>query len=380
MAFDAYLSAAEVDELVQAALDAGLPDTPRLLLFAGLPAGYRASFPIIPTPLHQLLADVAKLNTTERLADGTVPLATYLDNAYRQLKLLGLPQASVVADLLSRVRNRAAGTPPLPAPDALPEITKNEQIVAEDDSLDIAFLGRGVEVAKAVARIQIPRFTGSVQLTQADGSPWVMLGTAWLVAPDLALTNHHVINARRQGEPAATADELARQATGATIEFGFDTSDADPVLASVTGLVTASPALDFALLEIAGGPGGPVPRIRSERLAINATSRVAVNIIQHPGGRPKQVALRNNLVTAATDTEVRYFTDTDYGSSGSAVCDDQWRVVALHRGAQHAPNTQYQGRTEAWVNYGSQIQAVLEAVAAADPAAATRIAAAQGGG
>ena len=39
----------------------------------------------------------------------------------------------------------------------------------------------------------------------------------------------------------------------------------------------------------------------------------AVNIIQHPDGDFKQIAIRNNLVTATTDVDVRYFTDTRRG-------------------------------------------------------------------
>ena len=71
---------------------------------------------------------------------------------------------------------------------------------------------------------------------------------------------------------------------------------------------------------------------------------MAVNIVQHPRGEYKRVAVRNNLVSAADETTVRYFTDTDYGSSGSPVCDDQWRVVALHRGARRAKDVQFQGK------------------------------------
>jgi hypothetical protein len=59
---------------------------------------------------------------------------------------------------------------------------------------------------------------------------------------------------------------------------------------------------------------------------------MAVNIVQHPRGEHKQVAFRNNLVSAADATIVRYFTDTDHGSSGSPVCDDHWRVVASIEG------------------------------------------------
>jgi hypothetical protein len=141
--------------------------------------------------------------------------------------------------------------------------------------------------------------------------------------------------------------------------------------------VAFSRSLDYALLELAAPVDRPIPLIQPALVELDATSRMTVNIIQHPRGEHKQVAFRNNLVSAADDSTLRYFTDTDQGSSGSPVCDDRWRVVALHRGARHTDGVQFQGRTEAFVNFGSQIQAVLADIRTQDAAAADRIAAAQ---
>lgn len=55
-----------------------------------------------------------------------------------------------------------------------------------------------------------------------------------------------------------------------------------------------------------------------------------VNIIQHPGGLPKQLAYLANTVVDASDGRVQYLTDTEPGSSGSPVFDMHWNVVALH--------------------------------------------------
>ena len=55
-----------------------------------------------------------------------------------------------------------------------------------------------------------------------------------------------------------------------------------------------------------------------------------LNIIQHPNGEPKQLALRANDLVDILDIFLHYQTDTAPGSSGSPVFNDQWEVVALH--------------------------------------------------
>ena len=84
-----------------------------------------------------------------------------------------------------------------------------------------------------------------------------------------------------------------------------------------------------------------------------------MNIIQHPEGRSKKIAIRNNLVTHSTETELRYFTDTMGGSSGAPVFNDSWEVVALHRGSTVVRGVNFQGNDTAWVNVGTQITAIL---------------------
>src|SRR6185369_4530353 len=54
------------------------------------------------------------------------------------------------------------------------------------------------------------------------------------------------------------------------------------------------------------------------------------NIIQHPGGDPQQVALRDNKVVKSLEHFIHYEADTEPGSSGSPVFNDQWQLAALH--------------------------------------------------
>jgi hypothetical protein len=54
-------------------------------------------------------------------------------------------------------------------------------------------------------------------------------------------------------------------------------------------------------------------------------------IVQHPGGQRKRIAFVRNQVTGFDDEVVHYLSDTQSGSSGSPVLDDQGRIIALHR-------------------------------------------------
>jgi V8-like Glu-specific endopeptidase len=57
------------------------------------------------------------------------------------------------------------------------------------------------------------------------------------------------------------------------------------------------------------------------------------NIIQHPKGRRKEVALHDNRITEIYKNVIRYRTDTEPGSSGSPVFDNEWDLIALHHSA-----------------------------------------------
>jgi endonuclease G len=375
--FTAYLTGPEIDELTDAAVDGDLLDTPRKVLLVGLPKGFAASLDRVDNPRSQFRLDVINLNRVERMADGTVPLLILLRNAAAELRQLDRTEAATFERMLARVADVALARPTLPDAAQLPEVIEHERIIGTDDTVDVGFLAAGLELARSVAKISVPRYHHRQQVTLAGGLPWVASGTAWLIAPGLAITNHHVINARVKGEADADPADLERQAAGARLQFDFDDEKSDGVPVAAERLVAWSKVLDYALLAVDAPAGRPIPRLHPSPVIVDRTSRIAVNIVQHPGGRPKRVAFRNNLVTAADATTVRYFTDTDQGSSGSPVCDDRWRVVALHRGSSYASKVDYQGKDTAYVNYGIQIQAILADLRAAAPDAAGEIAAGQ---
>lgn len=88
-----------------------------------------------------------------------------------------------------------------------------------------------------------------------------------------------------------------------------------------------------------------------------------MNIIQHPGGGPKQIGLYHNTVVFAGEGRVQYLTDTLPGSSGAPVFNDTWQVVALHHsgGMLREPGT----KRSFYRNEGIAITTVLSDITAA---------------
>ncbi len=353
----ALLTQQEVTELVKALIDSGLDTTgarPALLQFVS-----KRLVAVIPggnIPVAQLMIDIGKMNAVERMADGQVPLQIYLQNA--DLLLSGSePQQRVIRTMLSLVSRRAGGAPVIDIT-SLPE-TK-EAIIHTDDMVGFAFMELGVKAALAVAKLQVPSYQNNAARKLPNGDNMVFLGTGWLLTPSLLMTNHHVINARGEGEADASEADFTLQAKGTVVQYDFNSDSVQGSEATAVSLEAFHAGLDYAILRIPDS--GRAPLKRAVQAIASAASPVAVNIIQHPGGRSKRYAIRNNLVCAVTATELRYFTDTEGGSSGSPVFNDNWEVVGLHRASAYASNVQFQGKSTAYVNVGTQLGAIMKDV------------------
>ncbi|MBK8456518.1 MAG: DNA/RNA non-specific endonuclease [Phyllobacteriaceae bacterium] len=208
-----------------------------------------------------------------------------------------------------------------------------ERVIGESDLLSINFFDKGKAAAAAVCRIVVPE----------PGGEWY--GTGFMVGPRLLLTNHHVLGS------AAEADQ-------ATAEFGYE-HDADAALRqpqryklAPSEIFFTDSGLDVTFVAVVPLSDNSVPIERYGRLPLIPLSGKAlhgehVTIIQHPGGKPKQIAIRASQIIEfkkdaripGLDTErfIHYTTDTEPGSSGAPVLNDQWQVVALHHKAVPAP-------------------------------------------
>ncbi|MFD8819784.1 trypsin-like serine peptidase [Streptomyces sp. NPDC059627] len=280
--------------------------------------------------------------------------------AERILTRSGIPPAAAVAGVRAE-------------PLELPQV--HERIIGLSNELQaVSFLPRGVRAAATVARISL----------RSDGRE-LPLGTGFLVSPRLLMTNHHVLpdadSARScfvEFNAQVTVDNVPD--TVVRTEFAPDT------------LFVAHEPLDFALVALAPVDGKVPPGevFGWNRLSAQTGKLVVgelVNIVGHPSGRLKELALRDNKVLVRLDDFLHYRTDTEPGNSGSPVFNDQWEVVALHHSG--VPETDPQGHVlrkdgkvwqpsdgddaVSWVaNEGVRISSVLGHLASLRPAPAER--------
>jgi len=352
-----HLPPEQIDAVIDAALQAGLTDAQaRSHLLHGIMPLYVGSLPTHAAPALQLRSDLARMNGVERLIDGTVPLQVWLQNAVK-VTFEDAPHR-VFQRALDTVAVQASAEPAPPPEDQLAEL--KEEIIFQDDTVPYEYLRLGWESGAAVARLSVPPFEHGqpIMAGTMPGPPHI--GTGWLITSALLMTNHHVVAARsRETIDRLRDDDLRLQGAGTIAEFDLDADNVAVPGLACRELVAWDRTLDYAVLRLeTPTQRRPLP-LASARLRSGKGS-VAVNIIQHPMGESKRVGLRNNLVTDSTERDLRYFTDTRKGSSGSPVLDDTWRVVALHRGSRRVEGSvTFQGRTTAYVNVGTQIHAIL---------------------
>ena len=248
---------------------------------------------------------------------------------------------------ITKLSQRYAVPPPIPTFDVnnieLPtdDIKGLESLFdpASRNYIAVDFFERGRQAVQAVCRLE---WTG-----QGKGR-----GTGFLVADDLILTNYHVIN-----PDELPLEALPQRLKNCRIKFEIKDSPHNIELGVNLSqpIVNVSPkkALDYMLirLERSVQDDNRKPLICSN---FNSGKLPFANIIHYPAGQDMKIVFRNNHIKGIQEDRIHYSSDTENGSSGAPVLDDEWQVIALH----HAGEKDREGNTIRLGNEGILLSAI----------------------
>ena len=169
---------------------------------------------------------------------------------------------------------------------------------------------------------QIQRWAAAVARLHAIQESGQYTCTAFLAAPTLLLTSRYCVE----------TDESARSAIA---DFGFDGTDARPVVVRVMKLEAANELLDYALLRLNMAPKGFEP----VRRFAGSPPKVGTQLVMfhHPGGGPKEASVdcRVGAIAlagmSAVKTDFGHTCVTTGGSGGAPVFDrSSGEVLGIH--------------------------------------------------
>lgn len=200
------------------------------------------------------------------------------------------------------------------------EITEPEALLYKDD---LTFrIGRVPQLIGTLQKLLI--LAPGVCRLSVDIHGTTQTGTGFRIGNDLLLTNWHVVHRSSDEAPA----------TAVTAEFLYDDDGAGGFVQPQTiscdaGSIRSVKEDDWAVIASNEKLNDAWPVIKlSENVA--PTPNSAAYIIQHPGGDRKRIGFVRNQVSDFDNRLVHYLTDTQEGSSGAPVFDQEGKIFALH--------------------------------------------------
>lgn len=224
----------------------------------------------------------------------------------------------------------------------------------DTSEVELESVRKPLEKARKLIEDAIPS-VGRIELTNHPQFSWV--GTAWMVAADILVTNRHV------AKEFATLDKgqytfrrgVGRKEIRVSVDFLEEATALPQELEySVTGIVHLEPddGYDYALLRVAPSPlpgRSPLPKpIELEETDVSKPGD-QVMVIGYPGRDSRALdqevidriykntydvkRLAPGTLTAVSQSEIQHDASTLPGSSGSAIISDTTgKAVALHWG------------------------------------------------
>jgi len=212
-----------------------------------------------------------------------------------------------------------------------PEASVLEANPEKAQMLWIAEVEKMLKCARSVARIQVPRYLDNKK--RGNGNS----GTAWLIAPELALTCWHVIENRGALDAPIEQTDLEEQMRNALLTFDYTVAGkgVQYKAAALEYPTIESQQLDYALLRLQDRTDFPLQDrgYLQADIEVPLTTQTSLYIIQHPLGQSQQSAGGTFERCSSTAYRILYNTPTEPGTSGAPVFNRaNWCIVALHNG------------------------------------------------
>ncbi len=264
----------------------------------------------------------ASLREIERMKSGIY------HNRKGEVTLVDIQEPNEAARLAKRIERE--GLPPAEAV---------ERINGVPNFQDVLVLRKILALAESVCRILIRSPYG------ASG-----YGTGFLIAPNLIITNNHVLPdpATAENSLAQFRYELIRGGAADPVTFKLR-PDLFFITSSIEKQITVPfSGLDFTVVAVQPTSEENIPLTEFTPVKLDETAGKIITgenciVVQHPGGDYKKVVLKDIRMLTLTDNFMIYESDTLPGSSGSMVVGlGTGEVVALHHSGVPRRNDQGQ--------------------------------------
>jgi V8-like Glu-specific endopeptidase len=204
----------------------------------------------------------------------------------------------------------------------------------------ITYLEMGLVRARSVVRVK-----------RKDESS----GSGFVTDDSLLITNNHVLPSAEMAASAVV--QFNYQQTAAGLDGSIEEANLSP-----HRFFKTSSEDDWTAVKIDGDASSRWGAIAMRPVQVAVGDHV--NIIQHPGGGPKQISLFANVIAYVGNGRVQYLTDTLPGSSGSPVFDSRWNLIALHHAGGWLTEPNAGSKTTYYRNEGISIERVIAGLAA----------------
>ena len=194
----------------------------------------------------------------------------------------------------------------------VPQKETFDRIIGNNDKIaPMDWVYKAIESSKFVCKIEIENGTK---------------GTGFLLEGGYLLTTFHLLQSPDKSQIKNARVIFNEQRDLKAIYYSLDPDD--------TFLFSPVMELDYAFIKIKDDPESPLSKWGFAKIEPNKVPIIndLVNIIQHPEGGEKKIAMPDSVISIWEEKNYLYYqADTRPGSSGAPVFNQVWKVVAMHQ-------------------------------------------------